>query len=181
MSTTAPSKPGDALPEFRVPDSTGRERTLAEMTSARALALLVFRSPADARCVRQLRDYAEHLRDFNAELVNLAAVSVMSTEQGDRLRHRLDVRFPLLCDASAELCRAWGLLEPDGAAPVPRPALVVIDRDGKLVQLSTGSVDERAGAADAVKALRAGQPSAATKRVRVRFADRLAAWRAGRG
>ncbi|GJM21226.1 MAG: hypothetical protein DHS20C15_11410 [Planctomycetota bacterium] len=170
---------GERVPDFAVPDSTGRQRTLTEMTAARSLALVFFAAGNDPRCVRQLRDFSEHLRAFNAELVNLAAVAVMSTERGDRLRHALDVRFPMLCDADAELCRAWGLLDDSAKLPSALPGLVVVDREGKLLQLTRGSLDERPSAAESVAALQAGKPSAPLKALRPRFADRMAAWRSG--
>jgi len=65
----------------------------------------------------------------------LVAVSVDPPEDSRRVVQRNRLAFPILCDESRDVIRAYGLLHENGGptGDVAIPAHVLIDRSGRIV------------------------------------------------
>jgi peroxiredoxin len=68
--------------------------------------------------------------------VKVAAVSVDSPEMLARFRRECGLEFDLLSDESRETVRAWGLFNARERGGIARPAVFVLDTDGRIVYRS---------------------------------------------
>jgi len=75
------------------------------------------------------------LSDFNQRHMEIAAVSVDSTEDSRKLSQARGYTFPVLSDPQAEVIRRYGLLHPKGGEDghdIARPAEILIDPSGTV-------------------------------------------------
>ena len=89
----------------------------------------------------------------------MLALSPDSNERSQDLANRLRLNYKFLSDPDLAVTRRLGLIHPGGGADgkdVPRPATVVIDRDGivRWTQFSD-NVQTRPDPADVLRAVRA--------------------------
>ena len=97
--------------------------------------------------------------------LEIVAVSPDSSEQSQRLADGLRVGYRFVADRDLAVARSWGLVHPHGG-PLgqdgPRPATVVLDRDGVVRWFSIArNYQVRPDPADVLRAVRALQPHAA--------------------
>jgi peroxiredoxin len=96
--------------------------------------------------------------------LEIVAVSPDSSEQSQRLADGLRVGYRFVADRDLAVARSWGLVHPGGGAlgqDVPRPATVVLDRDGVVRWFSIArNYQVRPDPADVLRAVRALQPHA---------------------
>lgn len=98
-------------------------------------------------------------RELEAAGAEILAISPDSNAQSQELAQRLKARYRFLADRDLALTRRVGLVHAgggEGGADVPRPATVVIDRDGvvRWVRLAA-NVQVRPDAREVLAALRA--------------------------
>ena len=73
--------------------------------------------------------------DFNQRRIEIAAVSVDSTQDSRKLSQAKGYTFPVLSDPQAEVIRRYGLLHPKGGEDghdIARPAEILIDSSGTI-------------------------------------------------
>ena len=102
--------------------------------------------------------------------LEIIAVSPDSNEQSQRLANGLRVSYRFVADRDLAVARSWGLVHPHGGPDgqdVPRPATIVLDREGIVRWFSiTRNYQVRPDPADVLRAVRALQTSAAMVRDR---------------
>jgi peroxiredoxin len=82
-----------------------------------------------------LRSFQKKLPEFNARKIRVAAVSVDSPDESERLRKDAGYSFLFLCDDKDALIRSWDLVHPhggEGGADIARPAEFILDSTGKV-------------------------------------------------
>lgn len=82
-----------------------------------------------------MRSFEQHLSDFNQRHIDIAAISVDSTEDSRKLSQAKGYTFPVLSDPNAEVIRRYGLLHPKGGEDgqdIARPAEILIDQSGTI-------------------------------------------------
>jgi peroxiredoxin len=82
-----------------------------------------------------LRSFEQHLNDFTQRGIEIAAISVDSTEDSRKLSQTKGYTFPVLSDPQAEVIRNYGLLHPKGGEngqDIARPAEILIDSRGTV-------------------------------------------------
>jgi peroxiredoxin len=75
------------------------------------------------------------LNDFTRRGIEIAAISVDSTEDSRKLSQTKGYTFPVLSDPAAEVIRSYGLLHPKGGEDgqdIARPAEILIDSSGSV-------------------------------------------------
>ncbi len=75
------------------------------------------------------------MNDFNQRHVEIAAISVDSTQESRKLSQAKGYTFPLLSDPAAEVIRRYGLLHPKGGEDgqdIARPAEILVDSSGTI-------------------------------------------------
>jgi len=89
--------------------------------------------------VAELQGLGAQLSEAEKSGVEIVAVSPDSNEHGQKLADGLRVHFRFVADRDLAVARRYGLVHagggPDGQ-DVPRPATVVLDRDGVVRWLS---------------------------------------------
>lgn len=75
------------------------------------------------------------MSEFRERKIEIAAISVDSTEDSRKLSQAKGYTFPVLSDSNAEVIRRYGLLHPKGAEDghdISRPAEILIDSSGTI-------------------------------------------------
>ena len=103
----------------------------------------------------------------SAEQAGLAVIAVSpdSNAQSQKLADGLRVGYRFVADRDLAVTRSWGLVHPHGGPDgrdVPRPATIVLDREGVVRWFSiTRNYQIRPDPADVLRAVRALRTSAA--------------------
>ncbi len=75
------------------------------------------------------------MNDFQQRHIEIAAISVDSTEESRKLSQAKGYTFPVLSDPNAEVIKRYGLLHPKGGEDghdIARPAEILIDSTGTI-------------------------------------------------
>lgn len=126
-------KPGDKLPDFRLPDHTGATHRLSELQGDDPMVLLLGRGE---HCPRERQHQREMLKFYEWSLVGytkLVTVLPNDLHETDKLRMSTGASWPFLADHELELQGALDIREytdPHHAATVPhtlilKPGLVI--------------------------------------------------------
>ena len=83
---------------------------------------------------------AAAIRNAGASIV---ALSVDSAERSEGVRRELGLSFPILCDTSRTVVRAWDLYNPREMGGIAIPAVFVIGTDLRVRYRSIDSTRER--------------------------------------
>lgn len=145
-------KPGDTVPDFRLPEVDGGEITLEGLTAKGPAVLVFFRFAGCPACNIAIPYYARNLwPGLKALGATLVAVSPQVPERLVEIKRRHGLEFPVASDLGNALGRRFGVLyefdEASKAAArakggfigdttgtgtweLPMPTVVVIDRQG---------------------------------------------------
>jgi peroxiredoxin len=108
--------------------------------------------------VKELQGLGAELSKAEQAGVEIIAVSPDPNEQSQRLAEGLKLAYRFVADPDLAVVRRYGLVHERGGAEgqdVPRPATVVVDRQGIVRWLSvTRNFQVRPEAADVVRAVR---------------------------
>jgi peroxiredoxin len=128
-----PSQARPALtvaPDFVLPDQDGNVVRLAQLRAVGPVVVVFHRGAFDRYALAALHD----LRDVEARIAaaggHIVAISGDPAEEGQVVRSRIGVSFPLLVDADLAVSRSFGVVEEGGRAA--RPATFVIDGSGRV-------------------------------------------------
>ena len=101
-------KPGDAAPEFQLPDQHGQTVRLADFGGGKLL--IYFYPKADTPgCTRQacsIRDAREELRDLGLTVVGISPDAPARQQKFD---DKYNLSFPLLADPDHRVAEAYGV------------------------------------------------------------------------
>jgi alkyl hydroperoxide reductase subunit AhpC len=102
-----------------------------------------------------LAEFRDVYDDFRGLGIQIAALSVDSPEQSERVRRQYELPFPILCDTQKEVVRAWGLFNAEEKGGIAVPAIVLVGRDRRIRLMMVEGVATRVRAADLLEFLRA--------------------------
>ena len=129
--------PGDAAPDFTLPDADGNEVTLSSLRGQR---VIVYFYPAAMTpgCTTQACDFRDSLASLAAAGVAVLGISPDGPAKLAKFRDRDGLNFPLLSDQKREVLEAYGaygekMLYGKKSVGVIRSTFVV-GPDGKLEQ-----------------------------------------------
>lgn len=107
----------------------------------------------------ELQGLGAELADAERAGVEIIAVSPDRNEQSQRLADGLKLAYRFVADTDLAVTRRYGLVHAGGGAAgqdVPRPATIVLDREGVVRWLSLGrNFQVRPDPGDVVRAVRA--------------------------
>jgi peroxiredoxin len=101
-----------------------------------------------------LSEYREHHDELRAAGAKLAAISVDDPARADAMRRDLRLPFPVLCDPTREVIRAWDLVNA-AEGDIAYPAVFVIDRERRVRYRALETTTARASVAEVIAAARA--------------------------
>lgn len=120
--------PGSPAPDFALPDDTGTDRTLADLTRDGPAVLYFYPADFTPVCTRE----ACAFRDVHPRLVGAGIALVGISPQGPathaKFRERFALPFPLLADRDRAVIRAYDATGPFGLGVARITYLVGADR-----------------------------------------------------
>jgi len=130
---------GDAAPAFSARDSSGKLQSLRSLAGPKGTVVLFFRSAEWCPyCKAQLIDVnARGAAVIKERGFGMAALSYDSPAVLAKFAAERGIAFPLLSDPQSKVIDGWQLRDPQykadsRAAGVPRPAIFIIGRDGRI-------------------------------------------------
>ena len=130
-------KVGDAAPDFRLPDQTGKERTRDEF---RGKWLVLYFYPRDDTpgCTEQAGRYRDAMRDIEALGATVCGVSVDNSESHADFARKYNLPFALLADRGGETALRYGSLRDFGLLKFAKRNTFLIDPAGKVAKVYVG-------------------------------------------
>ncbi|MDT8287421.1 MAG: redoxin domain-containing protein, partial [Elusimicrobiales bacterium] len=169
-------KVGRLMPDFSLPDSTGRTVRLKDLLKDGPVILAFYRGSWCPYCNAQLASYQEHLGAFKAKGARLVGVTPEKPDLTALMRDGKKLGFTILSDADNKLAKKLGLVfgvpaelkklylqfgidleksqgNPDWELPVP--ATYVVAKDGRIIYAFVDpDYTHRADPEDILKALK---------------------------
>lgn len=99
--------PGDAAPEFTLPDADGEPVSLADYRGRR---VVVYFYPAASTpgCTKQACDFRDSLADLGDAGLDVLGISPDEPAKLAKFREKEGLTFPLLSDSDRSVLTAWG-------------------------------------------------------------------------
>ncbi|MGZ4520175.1 MAG: thioredoxin-dependent thiol peroxidase [Mycobacteriaceae bacterium] len=107
MTEKTKLEPGDAAPDFTLPDADGNPVTLADY---RGRSVIVYFYPAASTpgCTKQACDFTENLSQLSGAGLDVVGISPDAPAKLAKFRAAQNLGFPLLSDADRSVMQAWG-------------------------------------------------------------------------
>ena len=130
-------KPGDAAPDFKLPDQHGNVRSNAEF---RGKWLVLYFYPRDDTpgCTEQAARYRDAMRDFESAGAAVCGISVDDSASHAAFARKYNLPFALLADRQGETARRYGSLRDFGLLKFARRNTFLIDPAGKVAKVYLG-------------------------------------------
>jgi peroxiredoxin Q/BCP len=104
----------ERAPEVTLPDDTGKDRSLTELLSSRAIILYFYPADFTPGCTRQACSF----RDLHANILKagllVVGISPQGAESHARFRKKYDLPFVLLSDEHKAVIKMYGVNGPLG-------------------------------------------------------------------
>ena len=99
--------PGDAAPDFTLPDADEKPVSLADYRGRR---VVVYFYPAASTpgCTKEACDFRDNLSELNGAGIDVLGISPDKPAKLAKFRDKEGLTFPLLSDADKEVLTAWG-------------------------------------------------------------------------
>jgi peroxiredoxin len=136
---------GDGAPDFTLLSREGSRVTLSAFRGHKNVVLVFYRGLGCEECVPRLAELSHLLDGKLRSTTEVVAVSVDPPDMLDAMVTRItgeEGRAPdylFLSDPDHRVIDRYGLFDPEGASPGPRPTVIVVDRDGLVRWRSIGS------------------------------------------
>lgn len=125
---TSAQSPGEPIPVFRLPASTGHTLELDSFKDKVPLILL-FLQPGSPRSDDLLGAVDGRLREFGAERSQILGVMRLTARETRALADERGLAVPVLADASGSMARDFEVID-----EAERPVAVIADKSGRLIR-----------------------------------------------
>jgi peroxiredoxin/uncharacterized protein YndB with AHSA1/START domain len=134
MSIATPPRLGQTVPDFTAITSQGERFRLNDALRAQKTTVLVFyRGHWCPYCLGQLAALKENHPAIARAGAAVLALSTDPPWQSDALARDMALPFTLLCDENQEYVKLYGLHNPHEMGGCAKPAVVVLDSQGKVL------------------------------------------------
>lgn len=148
-------KRGSHMPDFELPDATGKIVRSADLRAQGLLLISFYRGHWCPYCNLELRALQERLTDIVANGATLVAISPQTPDQSLTTQQKHALKFPILSDVSNKVAKQFGLvytldasLRPiyqafgidlkahngDNSFELPVPATYLVAQDGTVLE-----------------------------------------------
>ena len=148
-------KRGDRMPDFDLPDATGKVVRSADLRSRGLLLISFYRGHWCPYCNLELQALQERLADITAQGATLVAISPQTPDQSLTTQQKHGLKFPVLSDVNNKIAKRFGLvytldasLQPiyqafgidlqahngDSSFELPIPATYLVAKDGTVLE-----------------------------------------------
>ncbi len=154
-------KPGNAAPDFELPDQNGKIVRLSDYRGNRPVVVYFYPKDDTSGCTVEacgFRDDFDKFRDLDAEIIG---ISGDSTESHGRFISKYQLPFTLLSDKGGRVRKLYGVKKTLGI--IPGRATFVIDKAGVVRHVFSSQSQPARHVEEALAALSgAGQPRSQT-------------------
>ena len=128
-------EPGDAAPDFTLPDADGKDISLSSLRGQRVI-IYFYPAAMTPGCTKQACDFRDSKRDLSDAGYTVLGISPDTPAKLAKFRERDGLTFPLLSDPGLTVLKAYGaygekMLYGKRSVGVIRSTFV-IDADGKI-------------------------------------------------
>lgn len=138
------SPPGPAVGDLighplALPDQTGRQRSLADLSGRSGLTLVFVRSSDWCPfCRKQLGELGKRAAAFEGVGYPIVTVSVDTVETVRKFTQAANITYTMLADPTGSVTQAIGIRDPQYpvgsfAYGVPQPGIFVLDKGGRVL------------------------------------------------
>lgn len=150
---------GQKAPEFSLPDTDQKTRTLAEFTKQGPVILAFFPFAFSGICDREMCTFRDEFGGLQGEGTQVIGISVDSCFSLKAFAQTYNLQFPLLSDFNKRASRLYGVLQDPwpglGYKGVAKRAVMVVDKRGMLrFRWSTDAPSEEPPYAEVAKSVR---------------------------
>ncbi|WP_328603875.1 thioredoxin-dependent thiol peroxidase [Amycolatopsis sp. NBC_00345] len=129
--------PGDAAPDFTLPDSTGKDVSLSDF-HGQAVVVYFYPAAGTPGCTKQACDFRDNLAELNDAGYQVLGVSPDKPEKLAKFVAAEQLTFPLLADPDKTVLTAWGAFgEKKNYGRVVQGVIrstFIVDADGKIAK-----------------------------------------------
>lgn len=101
---------GQTMPDFELPDATGKSVSSSELRAKGLLLISFYRGNWCPYCNLELQALQARLDDITALGATLVAISPESPDQSLTTQEKFDLKFPVLTDTGNQVARQFGLV-----------------------------------------------------------------------
>jgi len=127
---------GQKVPEFVLPDSDKKTRSLSEFTKQGTVVLAFFPFAFSGTCDKEMCTFRDGFGTLQALGAQLAGISVDSSYSLKAFAQTYNLQFTLLSDFNKKVAKLYGVLQDSWVAPgykgVAKRSIFVVDRRGIL-------------------------------------------------
>jgi len=127
---------GQKVPEFTLPDTEKKDRTLGEFTKRGAVMLAFFPFAFSGTCDKEMCAFRDDFGRLQASGSQLVGISVDSTYSLKAFAQTYNLQFPLLSDFNKKVTKLYGVLQDPwvslGYRAVAKRSVFVVDGRGIL-------------------------------------------------
>ena len=144
--------PGDAAPDFELPDQTGAPRRLSTLLQDGPVVLFWYPAAMTTGCTKEACHFRDIAAEFEAVGAQRVGISADDPEKQAQFDEKHDLGYPLLSDGDRTVAKAYGVKR---LVPFNKRATFVIGSDGKLIDVISSETNMEVHADQALAALRA--------------------------
>jgi peroxiredoxin len=127
---------GQKVPEFVLPDTDKKTRSLGEFTKQGTVVLAFFPFAFSGTCDKEMCTFRDGFGTLQASGAQLAGISVDSSYSLKAFAQTYNLQFPLLSDFNKKVAKLYGVLQGSwvvlGYKGVAKRSVFVVDRRGIL-------------------------------------------------
>ncbi|MGW5365668.1 thioredoxin-dependent thiol peroxidase [Actinopolymorpha pittospori] len=135
MATTPRLSPGDAAPDFTLPDADGKPVTLSDHRGQKVI-VYVYPAAMTPGCTKQACDFRDSLQSLAAAGYVVLGLSPDKPAKLAKFREKEGLTFPLLSDEDKQTLTAWGAFGEKQSYGRTITGVIrstfVVDEDGKI-------------------------------------------------
>ena len=130
-------QPGDAAPDFTLPDQAKKLRSLSEF---RGKWLVLYFYPRDDTpgCAEQAMRYRNSMRELESLGAAVCGVSGNDSNSHAAFALKYNLPFVLLADVTGEIARRYGSLRNFGVFKIAKRNTFLVDPEGKVEKVYLG-------------------------------------------
>jgi len=103
-------QPGQMIPDFELPDATGKPVKSSDLRQNGPLLILFYRGTWCPFCNLTVQAYQEQLQSFQDRGVTLVAISPQAPDHSLTLQEKHHLKFPVLSDSGNGIARQFGIV-----------------------------------------------------------------------
>ncbi|MCW5890818.1 MAG: peroxiredoxin [bacterium] len=145
-------KPGDAAPEFALPDGAGATVRLSDFRGRKPVVLYFYPKDDTPGCTKEACAFRDQYEDFTAAGAEVIGVSSDDANAHTRFAEKYKLPFRLLTDRGGQVRKAYGV--PATLGLLPGRVTFVIDRDGVVRHVFNSQLRATQHVPEALAALR---------------------------